>query len=128
MNLLNKLTQNQLAGMELRLSNEIANEFHKSTTHLIKLGVILMATLKDVQDAIAGLSATAAAEKVETDANVAASAASIAALTDTVASLQAQLSNGTSVSAADLQALVDSLNGVSAQVQAITVPAPAPVV
>lgn len=121
------LTQDYLAGIELRLHNQIANEFYKLITHQIKLGVLTMANLKDVQDAIAALSAAAAAEKVETDANVAASAASIATLTATVASLQGQLANGTSVSAADLQALVDSLNGVSVQVQAISAPI-APVV
>lgn len=118
------LTQDYLAGIELRLHNQIANEFYKLITHQIKLGVLTMANLKDVQDAIASLSAAALAEKIETDANVAASQASIAALKATVVEVQAQLANGTSVSAADLQALVDSLNGVSAQVQAITVPAP----
>lgn len=93
----------------------ITVQFKQAQDYQIKLGALLMATLKDVQASIAKLSTDIAAEKVLV-------LASIATLNGTIATLQAQLANGTQVSAADLQSLVDSLNGVDVQVQAITTP------
>lgn len=93
----------------------------------INQGVLIMEALKMLQDAVAKLAADAAAEKVETDANVAESQVAISALTDNVAALQAQLANGTQVTAADLQTLTASVTAIDAAVTAISTPAPAPV-
>lgn len=74
-----------------------------------------MATLKDVQDALAQAAVDATAEKAEVTA-------AIQALKDKIAALQAQIDAGTVVTSADLDAIVASINGIDAQVKDISVP------
>lgn len=86
-------------------------------------GIHIMATLIEVQNALAKLANDTATEKTEALAAQLASTDAIKALTDQVAGLKAQLANGTTVSAADLDALLAQINGIDTAVQAI-IPAP----
>jgi flagellar hook-associated protein FlgK len=92
-------------------------ELKHTLAHLTLQGSKIMATLKDVQDALAQAATDATAEKAEV-------AAAIQVLTDKITALQAQIDAGTAVTSADLDALVTQINGIDAQVKDITVPVP----
>lgn len=84
---------------DIEVINEMLSDkfivLHKA---LIKQGALIMAELKDVQDAIA-------AEKAEV-------AEKIAELTATIETLTTELANGTPVTAEDLAALVAGVQGI----------------
>lgn len=76
----------------------------------------IMATLKDVQDALDQAAKDATAEKAEV-------ATAIADLNTQIQALKDQIANGSAVTAADLDGLVTKIQGIDAQVKDITVPA-----
>jgi hypothetical protein len=80
------------------------------------IGEKVMATLQEVQDAIAKLQADTVAEAQEVSA-------ALATLTTQITDLQTQVATGTVVSAADLDVLLQQIQGADALVQAIITPA-----
>ncbi len=78
-----------------------------------------MATLEDIQAALAQAAADATAEKAEV-------AAAIQALNDKITALQGRVGSGGVVTAADLDGVLAQIQGIDAQVKDITVPAAPP--
>lgn len=82
---------------------------------LVNMENKIMATLKEVQDALAKVAADAIAEKAEV-------AEAIQSFKDTIQSLRDQITTGTAATPADLDAILAAINGISARVQDITIP------
>jgi len=79
------------------------------------IGDKVMATLADVQAALAQAAQDATTEKEEV-------AVAIQELSDQITALKDQLESGTVVSAEDLDSLVATIQGIDEQVKGITVP------
>ena len=89
---------------------------HHSLAQILKILETIMATLKEVQDALAQAAVDATTEKAEV-------AAAIQSLSDQIKALQDQIAGGAGVTAADLDGLLVSIQGIDQQVRDITVPA-----
>lgn len=82
-------------------------------------GTHIMATLKDLQDALNTLATDIAAEKTEVSGE-------LKTLTDQVAALQAQIAAGGTVTSADLDGLLAQINVADAAVKDISTPVATP--
>lgn len=89
-----------------------------------------MATITEIQTAIAQNATDAASEKLEVNAKLTAVASTLSTLEATVASLQAQIAAGTGVTAAQLDGILAGVQSTGADIRGIFTPdataAPAP--
>lgn len=88
-------------------------------------GVLIMATVADLQAAVDKLTADTAAEKAEALAAQQASTDAIKTLADQVTALKAQVAAGTGINAVDLDPILAKIQSIDTAVQAIIPATPA---
>ena len=110
-----------MAELEARILNKIAGQFHTLNNGNIRLGALIMTSIKDLNDAIAAVSAEVSKERTTSAALVLANAALMTANADKDAQIATQAQSidalnaqvASAASAVDLQGAVDTLNALA---------------